>query len=148
MRVVFYVAVAVAILARNNVVDAFTNADEFRIMSETTPAIATNAMISGDPRKRFLRVTDPADEDLMDAGEERGGKFGSLKEILAKLDEQDLSHVAEILKDVEAIHAKKALKVARDHGNLSKEDYDAAKVLLSLSKKETRALRTTSQERS
>ncbi|POM75892.1 Secreted RxLR effector peptide protein [Phytophthora palmivora] len=134
MRSVFYVAVAVAILARSSVVAAFTNADDSRLMSKTPPDFAVNAVISSDPRKRFLRVTDPEDGTLIAADEERGGKIGSLKAIIAKLDEQNLNHVAEILKDVKQIHALNTLKAAQERGKISKEDFEAANTILSLLK--------------
>ncbi|KAG7384800.1 hypothetical protein PHYBOEH_009318 [Phytophthora boehmeriae] len=96
MRTVCYVAVAVAVFARSSVVAAFANADESKLLSKTAPDFAADAVISSDSRKRFLRVADPEDDDLLAADEERV-KFASMKQIIAKLEKDDMKHVAAIL---------------------------------------------------
>ncbi|POM63939.1 Secreted RxLR effector peptide protein [Phytophthora palmivora] len=132
MRSVFYVAVAVAVLARNSVVAAFTNADQSRFLSKPTPDFVADVMISSDSQRRFLRVTDPEDEDWIATDEERV-KYGSLSKIIEKLEKNDMSHVAEILKNMEVIHVKNALEAAKKNGQITKADRDAAKTLLGLS---------------
>ncbi|KAG7376064.1 hypothetical protein PHYBOEH_001847 [Phytophthora boehmeriae] len=127
MRSVFYVAVAVAVLARSSVVAAFANADESKLLSKTTSDFAADAMIGGDSRKRFLRVTDLDEERT---------KLKSMGEIIAKLDEQDMKHVAAILvNDMPVSQVKSVLQKARSGGELTRADYKAAKTLLDLSKK-------------
>ncbi|KAG7375536.1 Elongation factor 1-beta [Phytophthora boehmeriae] len=113
MRTVFYVAVAVAVLARSSVVAAFANADESKLLSKATPDFTADTVISSDSRKRFLRVTDPEDDGLVAADEERV-KFASMKQIIAKLEEDDMKHVAKILEDFQVSQAKSALKAARE----------------------------------
>ncbi|OWZ06595.1 Avirulence (Avh) protein [Phytophthora megakarya] len=124
MRCVFYVAVAVAILSGSSVVAAFTNADEFTLSTKITPDFAVSATISSDFRKRFLRVTDPENEERT--------KYASLSEILAKLREKDMHHVADILKNMGETHAQTAVEKAVSQ--LKLEDYQAAKNLLQLGK--------------
>ncbi|KAF1786212.1 hypothetical protein GQ600_27396 [Phytophthora cactorum] len=130
MRSVFYVAVAVAVFARSSVVVASTNADESQVLSKTSPDFTVDAMISTDSQKRFLRVTDPEDDDLKADDEDRT-KYGSLKDIIAKLDEKNMNHVAEILENMSSIH-KKALKAKVAENAMTKEEYKAVKKLLNL----------------
>ncbi|KAG3236579.1 hypothetical protein PI124_g18417 [Phytophthora idaei] len=129
MRSIFYVALAVGVLARSSVVAAFTNADESQLLSKTSPDFAADALISMDSRKRFLRVTDPEDDDLVVADEEQT-KYGSLSAIIKKLDEKEMGNAASILKPLsESAHVKSALK-----SGLTPAEYRAANALLRLSK--------------
>ncbi|KAJ8569178.1 hypothetical protein ON010_g6083 [Phytophthora cinnamomi] len=134
MRCVYFVAFAVAVLARGSVVAAFTNADESKLLLKTTPDLAADALIG---QKRFLRVADPEDDDLTTGDEERGGgaKFASLSAIIKKLDEQDLTHAAEVLKNMKQTHkenAEKAIKAALDEGRIKAKDVDAVKALIGI----------------
>ncbi|KAG7398332.1 Elongation factor 1-beta [Phytophthora boehmeriae] len=108
MRSVFYVAVAVAVavFARSSVVAAFANADESKLLSKATPDFTADAVISGNSRKRFLRVTEPEDEDLLAADEERV-KLKSLKKIAKKLDKKNMKQVAWISKGPRRTRTKK-----------------------------------------
>ncbi|KAG3122156.1 hypothetical protein PC129_g24350, partial [Phytophthora cactorum] len=110
MRSIFYVALAVAVLARSSVVAAFTNADESQLLSKTSPDLAADAMISSDSRKRFLRVTGPEDAD-----EERTQKFGSLSAIIAKLDAKELDNAAQIITRMKKAKASKTAASIRTH---------------------------------
>nr|QMU24848.1 PaRXLR24 [Phytophthora agathidicida] len=130
MRSVFYVAVAVAVFARSSVVVASTNADESQVLSKTSPDFTVDAMISTDSQKRFLRVTDPEDDDLTADDEDRT-KYGSLAQIIAKLDEKEMGHVAKILKNMDSIH-EKSLQAKVAEKAMTNEEYNAVKKLLSL----------------
>ncbi|KAG7381506.1 hypothetical protein PHYPSEUDO_005963 [Phytophthora pseudosyringae] len=130
MRSIFYVALALAVVARSTVVAAFANADESQLLSKTFPDGAADAVISSDSRKRFLRVTDP---DLAVDDEERGGqKYGSMTAIIAKLEEQNMKHVAKILSGFEAKHYDAKLMKAVQDGKISKNEMGAVKALLGI----------------
>ncbi|OWZ10875.1 Avirulence (Avh) protein [Phytophthora megakarya] len=116
MRSAFYVAVAVAVLARSSFVAAFTNVDESQPLSNTIPDF--DAAISNDSPKRFLRVTEPKDLDLTPDDEERV-KFASLDNIIKKLDS-----------------VKKAPKKAAESvSSFTKKELEAAAALLKLKEK-------------
>ncbi|KAE8889451.1 hypothetical protein PF005_g31849 [Phytophthora fragariae] len=138
MRTVFFIAVAVAVFARGSVVAAFTDADESKLLSKTTPDFAVDAMIDSDSRKRFLRVADPEDDDLTLDDEERV-RYKSPKRIITALQEQDLHDVANILAKFDEIHAKNVyhanekLKTALQNKEISAADYQAALALMKLS---------------
>ncbi|POM71137.1 Secreted RxLR effector peptide protein [Phytophthora palmivora] len=124
MRSIFYVAVAVAVLAHSSFVAAFSNADESQLLSKTIPDYSANAAISSDSKKRFLRVTDPEYDDFTPAAEERG-KFASLNKLIKKLDDEN-GALAKIK------NAPK--KVVKGATEFSKKELEAAKALLSLNK--------------
>ncbi|KAG6612658.1 RxLR effector protein [Phytophthora cinnamomi] len=121
-----------AVLAHSNVVAAFTNADESKLLSKTTPDLVANALIG---QKRFLRPTDPEDPGddgltATDADEERGGKFASVSVIIEKLDDQKMKHAAEVLAGMKQTHAEngeKAIKAALAQGLIKPEDVNAVK---------------------
>ncbi|POM65764.1 Avirulence protein (Avh) [Phytophthora palmivora] len=131
MRSVFYVAVAVAALATSSAVAAFTNADD-KLLVKTTPNIEADAMISGDSQRRFLRVSGPEDDGLIATDEERR-KVRTITKIYAKLDKQKRIRDAQVRK-MKAIRARKIINAARKRGRLSNADYDAAIILLGMSK--------------
>ncbi|KAE8960366.1 hypothetical protein PR003_g31306 [Phytophthora rubi] len=137
MRSVFFVAVAVAVFARGSVVGAFTNADDSKLLSKTTPDFAADAMIDSDSRKRFLRVADPEDDDLTADYEERV-KYKSINKIIAALEAEDQRTAAKILKKMDDIHAKNVhdaeekLKTALQNNKISEADYKAALTLMGL----------------
>ncbi|OWY93740.1 RxLR effector protein, partial [Phytophthora megakarya] len=84
MRSVFYVALAVAVLAHTSIVAAFTNAEESQLLSKTIPDFATDTVINRESTKRFLRVTDP-DDDFLTPDDEERVKYASLRWIMKKL---------------------------------------------------------------
>ncbi|OWZ11515.1 RxLR effector protein [Phytophthora megakarya] len=71
MRSGFYIAFAVAALAYNSFVVAFTNEDESPLFSNNVPDFAANAVVSNGPQKRFLRIIEPENTDLVLHDEER-----------------------------------------------------------------------------
>ncbi|EEY67908.1 secreted RxLR effector peptide protein, putative [Phytophthora infestans T30-4] len=123
MRSLFYVALAVAVLARTHVVAASTNADKPQLMSKTSPDFV--GTVSTEPRKRFLRATDPEDVDLMTADEERT-KYGSIDGIIKRL------NAAGTLLNMGKIENKNAIKAAREAGTISKKESSAVKAFLGL----------------
>ncbi|OWZ23452.1 RxLR effector protein [Phytophthora megakarya] len=129
MRSLFYVAVAVVVLAHNSVVEAFTNADEAKHLSNTTPDFVADGMISSDSRKRFLRVTDPEDGDLITVHEERGKqKVAGIIKKMTKMeiqDKQNMKKAAEILVSMKQIRVQDVLKAALDRGTITKASYNA-----------------------
>ncbi|KAG6616408.1 putative secreted RxLR effector peptide protein [Phytophthora cinnamomi] len=132
MRIAFYVAMGIAVFARNSVVAVFTNTDESKLVWKTSPDLAINAMISSGTRKRMLRVTDPEESDMTAPNEERVQKYASLAEIIKKLDDEKA--VTDILKDMTAIHLKIGLQAARKREEMTREEFNAAMKLLGLSK--------------
>ncbi|ETO58878.1 hypothetical protein F444_22745 [Phytophthora nicotianae P1976] len=126
MRSIFYVAVAVAIFARSCVVAASTNADESQLLSKVSPDVAADAMIRSDSQKRFLRVTDPEDDALIAANEERG-KWAFLDDVIAR------ANAAEKLQGLTKDSAKTILKAAnRGDDTLTKEEKEIAAFLQKL----------------
>ncbi|KAK1947475.1 hypothetical protein P3T76_001485 [Phytophthora citrophthora] len=81
MRCFVYIALALAVFARSNGVEAFTNTD---LSSKITPGFAANEVDYDSPRKRFLRVNHPENA----AGEERT-KISSLEMITKRLDKEN-----------------------------------------------------------
>ncbi|ETM03687.1 hypothetical protein L917_00127 [Phytophthora nicotianae] len=126
MRSIFYVAVAVAIFGRSCVVAASTNADESQLLSKVSPDVAADAMIRSDSQKRFLRVTDPEDDALIAANEERG-KWAFLDDVIAR------ANAAEKLQGLTKDSAKNILKAAnRGDDTLTKEEKEIAAFLQKL----------------
>ncbi|KAE9012719.1 hypothetical protein PR003_g14129 [Phytophthora rubi] len=98
-------------------------------------AVAVDAMINSDSRKRFLRVSDPEDDDLTADDEERV-KFKSMSKIIAKLERQDRQEVANILRNFDEIHVNRVdnkLKTALQNKEISEADYHAVLALMKLS---------------
>ncbi|OWZ21884.1 Avirulence (Avh) protein [Phytophthora megakarya] len=112
MRSVFYVAFAVAVLARTSFVAAFTNAEESQLLSKTIPDFATDTVINRETTKRFLRVTDP-DDDVLTPGDEERVKIKKLSEILDKV-------------------AQAPKKVVESTTKFTKKELEAAAALLKL----------------
>ncbi|OWY99148.1 Avirulence (Avh) protein [Phytophthora megakarya] len=110
MRSVFYVALAVAVLARTSFVAAFTNASQ--LLSKTVPDFATDTVINRESTKRFLRVTDP-DDDVLAPDDEERVKFKKLSEIVDKV-----------------VQAPK--KVVESTTKFTKQELEAAAALLKL----------------
>ncbi|KAF1786215.1 hypothetical protein GQ600_27397 [Phytophthora cactorum] len=118
-------AVAVAVFARSSVVVASTNADESQVLSKTSPDFTVDAMISTDSQKRFLRVTDPEDDDLK-LMMKTELSMGASKISSQSWTKKNMNHVAEILENMSSIH-KKALKAKVAENAMTKEEYKASK---------------------
>ncbi|OWZ06380.1 Avirulence (Avh) protein [Phytophthora megakarya] len=130
MRCAFYVAIAIAVLARSNVITAFANTGESNLLSMATPDFATDAVIS---QKRFLRVADPQDTVLMRDDEERMPKLKSLSEEgVPKI--KLLSDVFQKLDKVKQA-PKKAVEGAKKVTKFTQKELDAAAALLKLKDK-------------
>ncbi|GMF41635.1 unnamed protein product [Phytophthora lilii] len=123
MRSIFFVGLVIAVFARSSAVTAFTNTDDSQLLSNAAPDFATNILVNTDTQKRFLRVTDPDDDDLAVDDEERGGRFGSLEEIIKKLDDQ----TAEQARKIANMSKLKKLKE-----KLAPDEYEALNGLLKL----------------
>ncbi|OWZ18732.1 Avirulence (Avh) protein [Phytophthora megakarya] len=129
MRCAFYVAIAVAVLARGSVITAFANTDEANLLSKATPDFATDAVIS---QKRFLRVADPKGSALMPDDEERAPKIKLLSDIVEKLDKAKEASKQAVQSVQKA--PKNAVKGVQKATEFTKDELAAAAGLLKLKK--------------
>ncbi|KAG3080019.1 hypothetical protein PI124_g19559 [Phytophthora idaei] len=127
MRSIFYVALAVAVLARSSVVAAFTSADESQLLSKTSPDFAADALISSDSRKRFLRVTGQDDVGLA-ADEEERIKWAFLDDVIER------ANTAETLKGLSKEKVTKAVKAAKNGDELTNTEKEVLNILKALAK--------------